>query len=162
MAILLKKGMLGHFFSVLIVACVPGALAAPFADKAALKAAVINCLTAVPSGENCCSSGGANCGAAGTDDMPLWDTSLVTDMDWLFCPATNCGNNGVTIDVTKFNQPIGDWNTSKVTRMNHMLQGNAAFNQPIGKWDTSHVTCSQVPPRSTNRSATGTPRRSRT
>ena len=46
--------------TMIIAACcsrVPGALAAPFADKAALKTAVINCLAAVPhSGENCCSS----------------------------------------------------------------------------------------------------------
>ena len=35
-------------------------------------------------GENCCSVGGANCGAAGNDNMPDWDVSLVTNMDELF------------------------------------------------------------------------------
>ena len=62
----------------------PGAFAAPFADRTALKTAVDNCLAAVPSGERCCSEGGADCGAAGLVDMPLWDVSQVTDMRFLF------------------------------------------------------------------------------
>ena len=57
----------------LVVACVPGALAAPFADRAALKAAVGNCLAFDATGVACCNSG-ANCGAAGTDEMDKWDT----------------------------------------------------------------------------------------
>ena len=39
-----------------------------------------------------------------------------------------------------FNQPIGEWNTSKVTDMSHMFGGASSFNQPIGDWDTSNVT----------------------
>ena len=39
-----------------------------------------------------------------------------------------------------FNQPIGSWNTSKVTSMVGMFYGAAAFNQPIGSWDASQVT----------------------
>ena len=58
-----------------------------FPDKAALKAAVHACLSAVPSGEACCSTdancadpSSARCGSAGCVDMPEWDVSLVTDM----------------------------------------------------------------------------------
>ena len=40
-----------------------------------------------------------------------------------------------------FNQPIGKWDTSKVTDMTGMFhQVRRAFNQPIGDWDTSKVT----------------------
>ena len=67
-----------------------------FPDTAALKAAVNACLSAVPSGEACCSTdtncadpSSARCGSAGCVDMPEWDVSLVTDMQGLFrdCPG---------------------------------------------------------------------------
>ena len=38
-----------------------------------------------------------------------------------------------------FNQPIGAWNTSKVTNMYTMFYATS-FNQNIGEWDTSSVT----------------------
>ena len=113
--------------TMIIAACcsrVPGALAAPFADKAALKTAVINCLAAEPhTGENCCSAGGADCGAAGNVDMPNWDTSLVTDMSKLFYDCKlgldYCGS--VVFDSRSFNQAIGGWDTSQVTNMEGMF-----------------------------------------
>ena len=108
--------------------CVTGALAAPFTTKAALKLAVDNCLTAVPSGEKCCSEGGADCGPAGLADMPNWDVSQVTDMRELFHSRYS------------FNQDIGDWDVSKVTDMFSMLGSCHAFNQDIGDWDVSKVT----------------------
>ena len=65
-----------------------------FPDTAALKAAVDACLSAVPSGEACCSTdancadpSSARCGSAGCVDMPEWDVSLVTDMRVLLCSA---------------------------------------------------------------------------
>jgi surface protein len=50
---------------------------------------VERCLLKVSSGEACCSTGGANCGAACGVDMPSWDTSLVTDMSGLFSSKWN-------------------------------------------------------------------------
>ena len=153
----------------------------PFADSAALKSAVDNCLAAVPSGLDCCKpksegGGGADCGAGKHAAIGEWDTSKVTSMDKVFWKASS------------FNQPIGDWDTSKVTSMEgcsqgvelqstdrrlgylqghrhemHVLQGvelqstdrrlgylqghrmnpcstASSFNQPIGDWDTSKVT----------------------
>ena len=43
-------------------------------------------------------------------------------------------------DAKAFNQPIESWDTSKVTTMNSMFEDAKAFNQPIGSWDTSKVT----------------------
>jgi len=39
-----------------------------------------------------------------------------------------------------FNQPIGDWNTARVTSMTGMLLGASAFNEPIDTWNTARVT----------------------
>ena len=38
-----------------------------------------------------------------------------------------------------FNQDIGDWNTSKVTDMRMLFNGNTVFNQDISRWNTSKV-----------------------
>ena len=118
-------------------------------DAAAMKAAVAACLSAVPSGEACCSTdpncanpSSARCGSAGCVDMPDWDVSQVTDMRWMFrdCPGGEewCGN--VVVNTSAFNQSIGSWNTSQVTIMGSMFHGARTFNQPIGSWDTSKVT----------------------
>jgi len=38
-----------------------------------------------------------------------------------------------------FNQPVGAWDTSKVTTMANMFQGATVFNQPLGAWNTGLV-----------------------
>ena len=81
----------------------------PFPDKAALVSAVNNCIQAVPSGERCCSEWGADCGPAGIVDMPLWDVSLVTNMDDLFSGKA------------QFNVDISRWDVSSVTSMEKMF-----------------------------------------
>jgi len=40
-----------------------------------------------------------------------------------------------------FNQPIGGWDTSRVTDMQYMFSGARAFNQDIGRWNTGNVKC---------------------
>ncbi len=57
-------------------------------------------------------------------DMNKLCTSLVTDMGFLFSGT--------------FNQPIGNWDVSNVTTMDHMF-AESSFNQPIGNWDVSNV-----------------------
>ena len=73
-----------------------------FPDRAALKTAVDNCLAVDPTGVACCSHG-ADCGAAGTVEMPDWDVSLVTSMSELFKtkdPSTRIYRDGITSSVT--------------------------------------------------------------
>ena len=43
-------------------------------------------------------------------------------------------------ETSAFNQPIGQWDVSKVTNMQYMFYSASVFNQPIGQWDVSKVT----------------------
>jgi hypothetical protein len=56
-----------------------------------------------------------------------WNTSLVTDMSYMFGSAFS------------FNQPIEKWRVRNVTNMSKMFRGAYIFNQPIGKWKVSNV-----------------------
>ena len=38
-------------------------------------------------------------------------------------------------NATAFNQPLGDWDVSKVTDMSDMFNDATIFNQEIGGWD---------------------------
>ena len=80
-----------------------------FADRTALKTAVDNCLAVDATGVACCDHG-ADCGAAGTIEMPDWDVSLVTSMSELF------------YDKGSFNADISRWDTSSVTTMQRYVQ----------------------------------------
>ena len=39
-----------------------------------------------------------------------------------------------------FNQPLNNWDTSKVTTMYGMFQATDVFDQPLNNWNTSNVT----------------------
>jgi surface protein len=64
-----------------------------------------------------------------------WNTSGVTTMAYLFNCSRGDGvfNNGGS-------NSINNWNTSKVITMLQMFVGQPYFNQPIGSWNTSGVT----------------------
>ncbi len=82
------------------------------------------------------------------------DTSLITDMSWLFCDSIRMNFDGLetwdTSNVTTmermfhrakyFNHPIGNWDVSSVTNMECIFCGCSNFNQPLGDWDVSSVT----------------------
>ncbi len=86
-------------------------------------------------------------------EVEVWDTSAVTDMEDIFVDAVAFNHDiggwdtsAVTnmsdmfYNAKAFNQNIGDWKTSEVTNMNGMFESANAFNQDIGSWDTSAVT----------------------
>lgn len=94
--------------------------------------------------------GCANLGNEQATDSP--NLSSVTNMVDCFRSSTfnqDIGNWNVS-NVTKtafmfrfnstFNQDIGSWDVSNVTRMEFMFQSASSFDQDIGSWDVSNVT----------------------
>ena len=136
-----------------VASLVAGASAAAFANRAALKAAVDNCLSANPTGDCDCSSASVDCGVAENLPISQWDTSRVNDMNRLFSNQGSFNANisawdvsGVT-DMTRmfegansFAQDISSWNVVNVTSMDTMFYRADAFNAPIGSWNTDGVT----------------------
>ena len=99
-------------------------------------------------------------------EVGLWDVSKVTNMDCMFSSgfgftkAYGVFNNGGSDSIKnwntsslvgasmlfynqrQFNQPIGSWDTSKVTDMYGMFVNESlgqSFNQPLNNWDVSKV-----------------------
>lgn len=99
-------------------------------------------------------------------NIGAWNVSKVTNFASMFAGsggAVLSYNNGGSSDINNwtlattgsisfasmfsgasiFNQPIGNWNTSRVTNMSSMfgaIGAVAAFNQNIGSWNVSSVT----------------------
>jgi surface protein len=130
-----------------------GGVASAFRSSAALNVAVSRCFAAVPSGEKCCSTGAADCGAACSVDMPGWNTSLVTSISGLFYEARSFNQNisgwdtsRVTSmkdafrEASRFNNSLGEWDVSRVTDMMHMFLGASSFNQDLAGWNVGQVT----------------------
>ena len=109
-------------------------------DRTGLLSAIDACLAVNPTGVECCSAG-ADCGVAGTLEMPDWNVSGITNMADLFKNGRqlNDGSSG-TLNSTQFNANISRWDTSSVTDMKYMFDGASAFNADISGWDTSLVT----------------------
>ena len=42
-------------------------------------------------------------------------------------------------DAKSFNQPLNNWDVSKVTNMSYMFRGARSFNQPLDNWNVSNV-----------------------
>ena len=100
----------------------------------------------------------ARCGVAGCDEMPDWDVSLVTDMafddgnglfrnKWAFIADISRWDTSSVTDMeymfsgaSAFNADISRWNTSSVTNMGGMFAGASAFTADVSGWDTSSVT----------------------
>ena len=75
------------------------------------------------------------------------DNVIISEFRWVGYPhistwdtsqITNMSNlfNGQT----DFNDDIGNWNTNLVTDMSEMFNGATSFNQNIGSWNTYNVT----------------------
>ena len=101
-----------------------------FASSAALKTAVDNCLDATPdgTGASCCSSAGADCGVAGSVDMPDWNVTGVTNFSELF------------LHRVAFDQNISAWDVSAVTDMRATFRNASSFDADISAWNVSSVT----------------------
>ena len=127
------RGRIERIFlrSLLVLAIFGQVCGATFQDYDELRAAVLSCTTAVPTGAQCCSSGDANCGAAGTTDMPEWDVSNILSMKGLFAGAD------------AFTEDISRWDVGLVQSMTDMFSMASSFDVNITSWDTSSLVSSE-------------------
>ena len=63
-------------------------------------------------------------------DISEWNTSNVTNMDYMFYQATN------------FNSNIGNWDVSNVTKIEFMFNNAEKFNQNISSWKLDNIKSS--------------------
>ncbi len=86
-------------------------------------------------------------------DISSWNTSSLTDMNYMFHGATSfnqdisdwdvSGIDGFVMvfeDATSFNQDLSGWNTSFATNMNRLFTRALSFDQDISTWDVSNVS----------------------
>jgi hypothetical protein len=127
------RGRIERIFlrSLVVLAIFGQVCGATFQDYNELRAAVLSCTTAVPTGALCCSSGDANCGAAGTTDMPEWDVSNILSMKGLFAGAD------------AFTEDISRWDVGLVQSMTDMFSMASSFHVNITSWDTSSLVSSE-------------------
>ena len=127
-----RRSVLMVFLRPLLVLVILGQVCgATFEGYLDFKMALDACLREVPTGEQCCSSG-ANCGSAGTTDIPDWDVSNILNMKVLFFPFGDA-----------FNQDISRWDVSQVQSMTSMFFNAPTFDADITSWDTSSLVASE-------------------
>ncbi|WP_434338214.1 BspA family leucine-rich repeat surface protein [Mycoplasma capricolum] len=86
-------------------------------------------------------------------NLDNWNTSNITNMEWMFTGAQKFNQDLSKWDVSKvinmnsmfshakkFNQDISKWNTTKVTNMSFMFYGASSFNQDLSNWDTRNLS----------------------
>jgi surface protein len=91
-------------------------------------------------------------------DLGNWNVSKLTDFSAMFTGCTNFNNGGSpsinnwTLNTisnifmirtfsgcTNFNQPVGNWNTTRVTYLSQTFTSCSKFNQNLNNWITSNV-----------------------
>ena len=68
-------------------------------------------------------------------DISNWDTSNVTNMNYLFSINVDTKN----IKINYFNDDISKWHVSNVKNMEGMFAGAIEFNQDLNNWNTTNV-----------------------
>ena len=81
-------------------------------------------------------------------DIQNWDTSLITNMEYLFEDKHNFNDNiqnwnveevtsmeGMFYNARAFNQPLDGWNVINVQNMAGMFKNASSFNQNLDSWD---------------------------
>ena len=81
-----------------------------------------------------------------------WDTSEVTNMDWLFHNRADFNEDISRWDVgqvkstnsmfrgaTSFNGDLSRWDVREVRNMTHMFKGATSFNGDLSRWDVGQV-----------------------
>lgn len=143
--------------SVLFVAAT-GVVDAVAFDRTGLLSAIDACLAVDPTGVECCAT--ADCGVAGTLEMPYWDVSGIINMAALFD-----NNRQLNVDTTQFNADISQWDLSSANSIWAIFRGAESFNQDISGWNTGNMVTllplSTARRLSTRTSRCGTPPKSR-
>ena len=101
----------------------------------ALKVAVVECVTAVPSGNCPCDGNGCSRDPRFSGVIGSWDVSDVSDMHDLFSTP----KSGSCDIFCEFDGEISAWDTSRVTNMDSAFSHASRFNRSLSAWDTSSV-----------------------
>jgi surface protein len=84
-------------------------------------------------------TGGGNVSIAfnngGSPAINSWNTASLTDTFAMFC-----GQTGTNSGTSAFNQPLNNWNMSKVTNASQMFRGMKTFQGSLAGWNLSACT----------------------